>query len=152
MLRFYYNPAYKYTNRTIINVSNDNEYSDHDYENIDTIDEINAHIIYELAPAEKLPTYIVDLEPDKNGIYRRYFFSGITQLRTNKYQISLLRDVISESQDWKNEQAFIEAGTATDYCKYKRWELPFTNTKVAQQRFNINGANDKSSFFVFYVN
>lgn len=152
MLRFYYNPAYKYTNRTIINVSNDNEYSDHDYENIDTIDEINAHIIYELSPAEKLPTYIVDLEPDKNGIYRRYFFSGITQLRTNKYQISLLRDVISESQDWKNEQAFIEAGTATDYCKYKRWELPFTNTKVAQQRFNINGANDKSSFFVFYVN
>lgn len=152
MLRFYYNPAYKYTNRTIINVSNDNEYSEHDYENIDTIDEINAHIIYELAPAEKLPTYIVDLEPDKNGIYRRYFFSGITQLRTNKYQISLLRDVISESQDWKNEQAFIEAGTATDYCKYKRWELPFTNTKVAQQRFNINGANDKSSFFVFYVN
>ena len=152
MLRFYYNPAYKYTNRTIINVSNDTEYSDHNYENIDTIDEINAHIIYELAPIEKLPTYIVDLEPDKNGIYRRYFFSGITQLRTNKYQISLLRDVISESQDWKNEQAFIEAGTATDYCKYKRWGLPFTNTKIAQQRFNINGANDKSSFFVFYTN
>ena len=152
MLRFYYNPAYKYTNRTIINVSNDTEYSDHNYENIDTIDEINAHIIYELAPIEKLPTYIVNLEPDKNGIYRRYFFSGITQLRTNKYQISLLRDVISESQDWKNEQAFIEAGTATDYCKYKRWGLPFTNTKIAQQRFNINGANDKSSFFVFYTN
>lgn len=152
MLRFYYNPAYKYTNRTIIDVSNDNEYTDKDYENVDTLDEINAHIIYELAVTEKLPTYIIDQTPDKNGINRRYFFSGITQLRTNKYQISLLRDVISESQEWKNEQAFIEAGTATDYCKYKRWELPFTNTKIMQQRFNINGNNDKSSFFVFYVN
>ena len=152
MLRFYYNPAYKYTNRTIIDVSNDNEYTDKDYENVDTLDEINAHIIYELAATEKLPTYIIDQTPDKNGINRRYFFSGITQLRTNKYQISLLRDVISESQEWKSEQAFIEAGTATDYCKYKRWGLPFTNTKIAQQRFNINGANDKSSFFVFYTN
>lgn len=152
MLRFYYNPAYKYTNRTIIDVSNDNEFTDKDYDNVDTLDEINAHIIYSPATGERLPTYIVDQTPDRNGINRRYFFSGITQLSGVNYSISLLRDVISESQEWKNEQAFIEAGTATDYCKYKRWGLPFTNTKIAQQRFNINGANDKSSFFVFYTN
>lgn len=152
MLRFYYNPAYKYTNRTIIDVSNDEEFTDKDYDNVDTLDEINAHIIYSPATGERLPTYIVDQTPDRNGINRRYFFSGITQLSGVNYSISLLRDVISESQYWKDEQAFIEAGTATDYCKYKRWGLPFTNTKIAQQRFNINGANDKSSFFVFYTN
>lgn len=152
MLRFYYNPFYKYTNRMIISVEGDTEYTDKDYANVDTADEINAHIKYVLAPAERMPTYIVDLTPDYNGINRRYFVSGITQLRSRKYQISLLRDVISESQEWKNEQAYIEAGTANDYCKYKRWGLPFTNTKIAQQRFNINGNNDKSSFFVFYTN
>lgn len=152
MLRFYYNPAYKYTNRTIIDVSNDNEFTDKDYKNIDTVDEINGHIIYQLTAAEKMPSYIVDLTPDRSGFNRRWFFSGITQLRSGKCQISLLRDVLSESVYWKDEQAFIEAGTAIDYCKYKRWELPYTNTKIAQQRFNINGANDKSSFFVFYVN
>ena len=152
MLRFYYNPAYKYTNRTIINVANDNDYTDKNYENVDTVDEINGHIIYQLAAAERMPSYIVDSTPDRSGFNRRWFFSGITQLRSGKCQISLLRDVLSESVYWKDEQAFIEAGTATDYCKYKRWELPYTNTKISQQRFNINGANDKSSFFVFYVN
>ena len=35
MLKFYYNPAYKYTNRTIIDVSSDTDYTSHDYENID---------------------------------------------------------------------------------------------------------------------
>lgn len=152
MLRFYYNPAYKYTNRTIINIENDNDYTDKDYENVDTVDQINGHIIYQLTAAEKMPSYIVDLTPDRSGFNRRWFFSGITQLRSGKCQISLLRDVLSESVYWKDEQAFIEAGTAIDYCKYKRWELPYTNTKISQQRFYINGANDKSSFFVFYVN
>lgn len=145
MLRFFYNPKYKYTNRRIINVSGDDTYTDKDYANIDSPDTINGHIIYKLAAAEQLPTYILDLESNK-----RWFVSGITQLRTGKYQISLLRDIISESPEiWSNEEAYINAGLATDYNKYKRWDLPFTNTKVSQQRLNING---KSSYFVFYVN
>ena len=145
MLKFYYNPAYKYTNRTIIDVTGDNNYSEHDYENIDSPDTINGHIIYTLEEGETLPTYLIDTE--KNW---RWFVSGITQLRTGKYQISLLRDIISESPNtWAYEQAYITAGTATNYNKYKRWDLPYTNTKVKQERLNING---KSSFFVFYVN
>ena len=145
MLKFYYNPAYKYTNRTIIDVSSDTDYTSHDYENIDSPDTINGHIIYTLGENETIPTYVVD---DVSGW--RWFVSGITQLRTGKYQISLLRDVISENPtDWKNERAYITAGTATNYNKYKRWNLPYTNTKIKQERLNING---KSSFFVFYVN
>lgn len=145
MLKFYYNPAYKYTNRTIIDVTNDNNYTEHDYENIDSPDTINGHIIYVLGESETLPTYIVDTSSNW-----RWFVSGITQLRTGKFQISLLRDIISESPNtWKQEQAYITAGTATNYNKYKRWNLPYTNTKVRQERLNING---KSSFFVFYVN
>lgn len=143
-LRFFYNPAYKYTNRTIIDITGDTNYKDIDYENIDSPDTINGHIIYTLTTGESIPTYILDTVKGW-----RWFVSGITQKRTDKYQISLLRDVISESDKWKDESAYIEAGTATDYCKYKKWNLPFTNTKVAQQRLNING---KSSFFVFYVN
>lgn len=143
-LRFFYNPAYKYTNRTIIDLTGDTNYKDIDYENIDSPDTINGHIIYTLTTGESIPTYIYDTIKGW-----RWFVSGITQKRTDKYQISLLRDVISESDKWKDESAYIEAGTATDYCKYKKWNLPFTNTKVAQQRLNING---KSSFFVFYVN
>lgn len=143
-LRFFYNPAYKYTNRTIIDLTGDTNYKDIDYENIDSPDTINGHIIYTLTTGESIPTYIYDTVKGW-----RWFVSGITQKRTDKYQISLLRDVISESDKWKDESAYIEAGTATDYCKYKKWNLPFTNTKVAQQRLNING---KSSFFVFYVN
>lgn len=144
MLRFYYEPRYKYTNRTIIDISEDNNYRDINYENIDSPDTINGHIIYVLQPAEKLPTYIVDL-----GSGWRWFVSGITQLRTGKYQISLLRDIISETSLWKEEEAYIEAGTAIDYNKYKTWELPYTNTKLREQRLNING---KSSYFVYYVN
>ena len=145
MLRFYYNPAYKYTNRTIIDVSSDTSYRDIDYENIDSPDTINGHIIYVLEAAEKIPTYVVD----QNSGWR-WFVSGITQLRTGKFQISLLRDIVSESPNtWNQEEAYIQAGTATDYCKYKKWGLPFTNTKVGSQRLNVNG---KSSFFVYYVN
>ena len=145
MLRFYHNPSFKYTNRQIITLNNEEGYTDIDYENIDSPDTINGHIIYKLDAGENLPTYILDLESK-----RRWFVSGITQLRTGKYQISLLRDIISEDPyNWKNEQAYISAGLATDYNKYKRWDLPFTNTKIKQQRLPING---KSSFFVFYVN
>ena len=145
MLKFYYNPAYKYTNRTIIDVSGDNNFTQKDYENIDSPDTINGHIIYTLGESETIPTYVVDTVSGW-----KWFVSGITQKRTGKYQISLLRDIISESPDtWKQEQAYITAGTATNYNKYKRWNLPYTNTKVLEKRLNFGG---KSSFFVFYVN
>lgn len=144
MLKFYYNPAYKYTNRTIIDVSSDTSFRELDYENIDSPDTINGHLIYELAAGEKVPTYVVDTETGW-----KWFVSGITQLRTGKFQISLLRDLCSESLDWTTEDAYIEAGTASDFCRYKKWGLPFTNTKVGSQRLNFGG---KSSFFVFYVN
>lgn len=145
MLKFYYNPKYKYTNRTIIDVSNDSNYVSIDYENIDSPDTINGHIIYTLTTGESIPTYVVDDDTNK-----RWFVTGITQLRTGKFQISLLRDIVSESPNtWKTEKAFIAAGTATNYNKYKRWGLPFTNTKIKEERLNING---QSSFFVFYVN
>ena len=146
MLKFYYNPAYKYTNRAIIDLTGDTTYREIDYANIDTPDTINGHIIYTLNAGENIPTYIVDTETS-----RRYFVSGITPLSARKkYQISLIRDIISESPDtWKQEQAYITAGTATNYNKYKRWNLPYTNTKISQQRLNFGGA---SSFFVFYVN
>ena len=145
MLRFFYNPKYKYTNRTIIDLTGDTNYVDKDYANIDSPDTINGHIIYQLNGVETIPTYILDLDNT-----RRYFVSGITQLRSGKYQISLLRDMISEHPElWKNEEAYINAGLATDFNKYKRWDLPFTNTKLSEQRLDING---KSSFFVYYVN
>lgn len=145
MLRFYYNPSYKYTNRTIIDLSTDNHFREIDIENIDSPDTINGHIIYVLNAGENIPTYVVDM-----GTGWRWFVSGITQLRTSKYQISLLRDIISENPDvWSQEKAYISAGVATNYNKYKRWDLPYTNTKINQQRLPING---KSSFFVFYVN
>ena len=143
MLKFYYNPKYKYSNRTIIDVSGDGDYREIDYENIDSPDTINGHIIYTLNPLETIPTYIVENNT------RRWFVSGITQLRTGKFQISLLRDLISESDLWKDEEAYISAGLATDMNKYKKWNLPFTNTKISEQRFNFSG---DSSFFVFYVN
>ena len=145
MLKFYYNPAYKYTNRTIIDTTGDTNYTEKDYENIDSPDTINGHIIYTLGESETIPTYVVDTVSGW-----KWFVSGITQKRTGKYQISLLRDIISESPNtWKQEQAYITAGTATNYNKYKRWNLPYTNTKISQQRLNFGG---KSSFFVFYVN
>lgn len=144
MLRFYYNAKYKYTNRTLIDLTDDINYKDIDYVNIDSPDTINGHLIYVLEAGENVPTYILDL--DKQW---RYFVSGITQLRTGKYQISLLRDICSESKLWTTEDAYIQAGTATDFNRYKKWGLPFTNTKIQEQRLNING---KSSFFVYYVN
>lgn len=145
MLRFYYNPSYKYTNRQVISIGQDTNYTDKDYINIDSADTINGHIIYKTNAGEVIPTYILDTDSS-----RRWFVSGITQLRSGKYQLSLLRDIISESPDlWQSEEAYINAGLANDYNKYKRWNLPYTNTKVKQERLNING---KSSFFVFYVN
>ena len=145
MLQFYYNKDYKYTNRKIIDISTNTNYVSKDYINIDSPDTINGHIIYELEAGEVVPTYIYDTETTW-----RWFVSGITQLRTQKYQLSLLRDVISENPDlWSNEEAYISAGLATDYNKYKRWNLPYTNTKVKEERLNFGG---KSSFFVFYVN
>lgn len=145
MLRFFYNKQYKYTNRKIVDIDSDTEYRDIDYQNIDSPDTINGHIVYTLVAGEEVPTYIQDLESGK-----RWYVSGITQNRTGKFQISLIRDIISESPElWKNEEAYIEAGFATDYNKYKRWNLPYTNTKVREERLNVNG---KSSFFVFYVN
>lgn len=151
MLKFYYNTKYKYTNRSIIDITGDTNYTEKDYENIDTPDTINGHIIYELTPPETLPTYITE-EYNENTT-RRWFVSGITQLRTGKYQISLLRDIISENPDaWKNERAFISNGTSNNYNKYKRWDLPFTNTKINQTRLPIGMDGSKSSFFVFYTN
>lgn len=145
MLKFYYNPKYKYTNRDIINLTGDTNYAEKDYVNIDSPDTINGHIIYRLTTGETIPTYILDTVSGW-----RWFVSGITQLNSSKFQISLLRDVISETPElWKNEQAYISSGTATDYNKYKRWDLPYTNTKIKQEKLNFGG---KSSFFVFYVN
>lgn len=144
MLRFYYDPKYKYTNRTIIDVTGDTHYVDKNYVNIDSPDTINGHIIYKLSASEKVPTYIVQDNAKK------WFVSGITQLRSGKLQLSLLRDIISENpRSWRTEDAYISAGLATDYNKYKRWDLPYTNTKVGEQRLNFGG---KSSFFVYYVN
>lgn len=145
MLRFFYDTRYKYSNRTLIDVSGDTSYRDIDYLNIDTPDTVNGHIIYQLATGESLPTYILDLSSG-----RRWFVSGITPLSANsKFQISLLRDIMSESDAWKGEEAYVESGLATDFNKYKRWNLPFTNTKIKEQRLNFGG---KSSFFVFYTN
>lgn len=145
MIKFFYNPRFKYTNREIIDVSKETSFRVIDYVNIDSVDTINGHIIYSLAQGEVLPTYLVD---EESGW--RWFVSGITQLRTGKYQISLLRDIISEQPElWKGEEAYISAGTANNYNRYKRWDLPYTNTKVSEQRLNING---KSSFYVYYVN
>ena len=145
MLQFYYNKDYKYTNRKIIDISANTNFVSKDYINIDSPDTINGHIIYELEAGEVVPTYIYDTETTW-----RWFVSGITQLRTQKFQLSLLRDIISENPDlWSNEEAYISAGLATDYNKYKRWNLPYTNTKVKEERLNFGG---KSSFFVFYVN
>lgn len=73
MLRFFYNPKYKYTNRAIIDLTDDTNYVDKDYANIDSPDTINGHIIYQLDGAETIPTYILDLDNT-----RRYFVSGIT--------------------------------------------------------------------------
>lgn len=144
MVKFYYNPKYKYTNRTIIDISDDYNFTEKNYKNIDSVDTINGHLIYVLEENETVPTYLVE----DNG--RRWFVSGITQLRTGKLQISLLRDIISEGlKSWKEEEAYISAGVATDYNKYKRWGLPFTNTKVGEERLNISG---NSSYFVYYVN
>ncbi|MEG2914914.1 MAG: hypothetical protein RR839_00545 [Oscillospiraceae bacterium] len=151
MLRFYYNTNYKYTNRTIIDLTGDTVFADKDYENVDSPDTINGHIIYELSLAEKLPTYVVETLDENTE--RRWFVSGITQLRTGKYQISMLRDVASENPElWKGEQAFITNGYTTNFDKYKRWDLPFTNTKVSQTRLPIGIDGSKSSFFVFYNN
>lgn len=151
MLKFYYNPKYKYTNRYIVDVSGDTDYQEKEYVNIDSPDTINGHIIYTLSTGEtfsNLPTYIVDTDSGW-----RWFVSGITQLNSQKFQISLLRDIISESPDtWKGERAYISSGTAQNYNKYKKWNLPFTNTKVREERIKLNGSDDKSSFFVFYVN
>lgn len=148
MLKFYYNPKYKYTNRYIVDVSGDTNYQEKDYVNIDSPDTINGHIIYTLSTGESfsnLPTYIVDTESGW-----RWFVSGIRQLNSRKFQISLLRDIISENPNiWKNERAYISSGTAQNYNKYKKWNLPFTNTKIKQEKLTLNG---KSSFFVFYVN
>ena len=145
-MKFYYAPNLKYTNRQIVYDSTLQGLSfvEKEYENIDSPDTINGHIIYQLEAGESIPTYIVE----DNG--RRWYVSGITQLRTGKFQISLLRDIISEgTQDWKNEQAYISAGYATDYNKYKVWGLPFTNTKISEQPLTING---QPSYFVFYTN
>ena len=145
-MKFYYAPNLKYTNRQIVYDSTLQGLSFvvKEYENIDSPDTINGHIIYQLEVGESVPTYIVE----DNG--RRWYVSGITQLRTGKFQISLLRDIISEgTQDWKNEQAYISAGYATDYNKYKVWGLPFTNTKISEQPLTING---QPSYFVFYTN
>ena len=156
MLRFYFNPKYKYTNRTIIDTTGDNNYQDKDYLNIDSPDTINGHIIYSLQKTEtfsNIPTYIREYTKDENNNItygKRWFVSGITQLNSFKFQISLLRDIISENPElWKSEEAYINAGKATNYNKYKVWGLPYTNTKIREQKLTING---KPSFFVFYTN
>lgn len=156
MLRFYFNPKYKYTNRTIIDTTGDNNYQDKDYLNIDSPDTINGHIIYSLQKTEtfsNIPTYIREYTKDENNNItygKRWFVSGITQLNSFKFQISLLRDIISENPTlWKSEEAYINAGKATNYNKYKVWGLPYTNTKIREQKLTING---KPSFFVFYTN
>lgn len=150
MLNFYYNPKYKYTNRTIIDTTGDSDYTSKDYLNIDSPDTINGHIVYVFGKNEtRIPSYIKDSETGYS-----WFVTGITPVSSRKkFQISLLRDVISENPSlWANEQnAYVAAGlaAANNYNKYKRWGLPFTNTKVGQQRLAING---ESSFYVFYVN
>ena len=147
MVILYYNPDFKYTNRKIITITNkDNEMRTQiNAVHLDTPDTINGHIIYNLGAISTLPTYLLDTDTD-----RRYFITGYTQLSGVKYQLSLLRDIISENPTlWAQETAYISSGTATDYNKYKRWDLPYTNTKVKEERLNING---KSSFFVYYVN
>lgn len=147
MVTLYYNPDFKYTNRKIITISeaDDAKSTKINVVHLDTPDTINGHIVYNLGALPSLPTYLVDNDTD-----RRFFITGYTQLSGVKYQLSLLRDVISENPSlWQQETAYISAGLATDYNKYKRWDLPYTNTKVKEDRLNING---KSSFFVYYVN
>ena len=147
MVTLYYNPDFKYTNRKIIKISeaDDAKSTKINVVHLDTPDTINGHIVYNLGALPSLPTYLVDNDTD-----RRFFVTGYTQLSGVKYQLSLLRDIISENPSlWQQETAYISAGLATDYNKYKRWDLPYTNTKVKEDRLNING---KSSFFVYYVN
>ena len=146
-MKFYYDKNLKYTNRQIISNLEGLSYAEKEYINIDSADTINGHIIYQLNVGEEIPTYVFDEENN-----RRWYVSGITQLRTGKFQISLIRDIISEGNlEWKNEQAYISAGTAPsiNYNKYKTWGLPFTNTKVNETPLIING---QPSYFVFYTN
>lgn len=146
-MKFYYDKNLKYTNRQIISNLEGLSYAEKEYVNIDSADTINGHIIYQLNVGEEIPTYVFDEENN-----RRWYVSGITQLRTGKFQISLIRDIISEGNlEWKNEQAYISAGTAPsiNYNKYKTWGLPFTNTKINETPLIING---QPSYFVFYTN
>lgn len=152
MLEFYFNNKYKYTNRSLVNLNEDLDSIKIDYLNIDSPDTIHGGLIYEVEEDkdDRMPTYIV--QDYKEG-KRRWFVSGITQLSSHKFRISLVRDVASEYIDtWKFEEAFIKAGTASDYNKYKSWGLPFTNTKINETKLPIGPSGSKSSFFVYYVN
>lgn len=130
-LQVYYDRDMLYTNRKIIDLGN----RVYDLVNIKSFnggDTINASIIFNDTENKGLPTYVKIVDGTFNGF--QYYVTANKFIRKNQWNLTLLRDIISDNTCWRSAPAFIKSGyNNQNDMKYNRYKFNLNAIKTKQE-------------------
>ena len=134
-IRAYFNKNMLYSNRKIINLENE-IFEDFEVKSFNGGNTIDCGIIFNMGATQQLPTYIKVIDGTFNNM--QFFVSNAKFIRKNQWNLTLIRDIISESNLWKSERAYVKTGYAIDNFKYNRWKFNLNVIKKSQQILTDN--------------
>lgn len=129
-IRAYFNKNMLYSNRKIIDLTNE-EFEDFEIKSFNGGNTIDCSIIFNVGASQRIPTYIQVLEGTFNEMC--FFVSNAKFIRKGQWNLTLLRDIISEKEDWQFETSYIKTGYARNNFKYNRWKFNLNVIKKSQQ-------------------
>ena len=130
-IRAYFDKTLLYSNRKIVDLT---QYA------FDTVtlvsfnggNTIDASLIFNMTSAMQVPTYVQIIGGSFDGY--QYYVTDIKFIKKAQYRLTLLRDLISESNLWRDEDAYIERGyTADDFLKFNRHKFNLNMIKRDQK-------------------
>lgn len=142
IIKAYFDKDLLYTNRKIVDLTS------RDFEITKVIsfnggNRIDATMVYNTTE-KGVPTYIV-IDNEENGAISTFngcafYVTAQRFIRKNQWQLQLLRDLISETTEWKTLKAYIRTGYPVDnsFVKYNRHKFNLNTIKTKQDIVSDN--------------
>lgn len=132
-IKAYYDRDLLYTNRRLVNLTG--RMSDTvEIVSFNGGNTIDAGLIFNLQEGKQLPTYVVIV----GGSFDRnqYFVTSHKFIRKDQWNLTLIRDILSERQDWREMPAYITNGYETNKSsglRFNRHKFNLNTMKVDQK-------------------
>lgn len=130
-IRAYYDKTLLYSNRKIVDLT---KYA---FDTVSVVsfnggNTIDASLVFNFTSAQNIPTYVQIIGGSFGG--NQYYVTDYKFIKKAQWQLTLLRDLISETNLWRDEDAYIERGyTADNFLKYNRHKFNLNMIKRDQK-------------------